>query len=690
MTNKNRSIISSIKGKLIAAVAMLLVGVFMVISSSYAWFTLSTAPELTGVYTSVGANGNLEMALVPSGGMGSITSNVSDSGKPLLDRNITWGNIVDLGDGNAYGLSQIQLMPARLNVLESTHDDYDYMLNGAGLSVPVYGADGRISGLAAATTGIYNNGSWVAGNGKGVTAIGTASGMSAQQTAWIQYKSNVSSTLAAAQAKADGTFEKYGTPLANVVITRALQGTGASFDISFTGEMITALEEANADLATAAKWYVAAKAAMILFNLDDTTWGNVVSAITAFDVTTLDSNAESITIGTQSVPMDDTLQAVINKYNKIKTTLAATKSAWDTFKANNENDATNATWDQTRAILINTGFLDYEKILVSGKTTDDIQKMMGEDFSMDNIDPDLMNFGMAFLQGGTVDFASGSGVHADFAEVVGEYDADITVTVTFNGSTVAVPVNLGTVVAEAGRINMYAALGTTLPPDNTNEGSTKYITDFYGYMIDLAFRTNAKGSSLMLQTEPIGRIYETNGSEATMGNGSTMTFTTTGVDTKQAKLLMTAVRIVFLDESKNIVAIGLLEQDVNNGDYKISDNEITSSIYLYNFTIPANGGAITIGTKIAATEGKTELMPLAQNTATQLSVLVYLDGDLVNNSMVSAESAASLVGSLNLQFSSSAELKPMDYEDLKGAGAESESTTESESVEETTSNTENN
>ena len=56
----------SIKSKLMAAVAMLLVASFMVVSSTYAWFTLSTAPEITGVKTSVGANGNLEIALLDS------------------------------------------------------------------------------------------------------------------------------------------------------------------------------------------------------------------------------------------------------------------------------------------------------------------------------------------------------------------------------------------------------------------------------------------------------------------------------------------------------------------------------------------------------------------------------------------------------------------------------------------------
>ena len=680
MTNKNRSIISSVKGKLVAAVAMLLIGAFMLISSSYAWFTLSTAPELTGVYTSVGANGNLEMALVPSTGISGITSGVGDSGK-----NETWGNIVDLGNGNAYGLSQIQLMPARLDVKGDKENGYT--LNG--LSAPVYGADGRVDSLVAAVQGIYKDGSWIAGTGNGVTAIGTASGMSAQQTAWIQYKRNVSSALASAQAKADHTFEVYGTPLANVVMTKALQGEGATFNISFVDEMIAELEAANNDLAVAAKWYFAAKAAEGLYDVDDATWALAVEAISALDFATLSADATSVTINGQDVPFDNTLKAVMAQYNEIKTKLAATKSAWAAFKADTTKDEAAADWADTREILITTGFLNYEQIKVNGQTTAELGGMMGTD---GEISDELVNFGMAFVQNGVVDFTSGSGVHADFAEVIGEYQAEISVTVTFKGTDFTNDkVKLRTVVdADGTRVDMYAALANQ-PADNTADGAVKPLTEFYGYMIDLAFRTNAKGSSLMLQTTPVGRIYETDGSEATMGHGSTMTFSTTDLTMKQVKELMAAVRIVFLDQSGNIVAIGVLEQEVGGGNYEISaNNEITSSIYLYDFDFNADG-SIRLTNKIEADkDGKTELMALAQNTATQLSALVYLDGDVVDNSMVSAENVASLTGSLNLQFSSSAELKPMEYGDLKGDGAESESATESESVEETTSNTENN
>ena len=111
MTQAQSKSYGGVKKKLVGAVCMLLVASIMMVSSTYAWFTLSTAPEITGISTSVGANGNLEMALLTSGttddtntykNLDKITSAVGDSGKAVTEKNLTWGNLVDLKDAS-YG-----------------------------------------------------------------------------------------------------------------------------------------------------------------------------------------------------------------------------------------------------------------------------------------------------------------------------------------------------------------------------------------------------------------------------------------------------------------------------------------------------------------------------------------------------------------------------------------------------------
>ena len=108
----------NIKTKLMGAICMLLISSLMMVSTTYAWFTLSTAPEVTGITTAVGANGNLEMALLPENGQeGSIKTDVGDGVKETKEKNITWGNLVDLSDSSIYGLDKI-------SVEDSTETDF--------------------------------------------------------------------------------------------------------------------------------------------------------------------------------------------------------------------------------------------------------------------------------------------------------------------------------------------------------------------------------------------------------------------------------------------------------------------------------------------------------------------------------------------------------------------------------------
>mgnify|MGYP004580095159 FL=1 len=105
---KKRKVVmpAGIRNKMVAAVSMLLVASIMMVSSTYAWFTLSTAPEVTGITTNVGANGNLEMMLLNKASFNSteenlgVESGVNDSmaAQKVTLANLKWGNLVDLAD----------------------------------------------------------------------------------------------------------------------------------------------------------------------------------------------------------------------------------------------------------------------------------------------------------------------------------------------------------------------------------------------------------------------------------------------------------------------------------------------------------------------------------------------------------------------------------------------------------------
>ena len=136
---------ASLKRRLSAAICLLLVSFVMLVTTTYAWYTISTAPEAKGIGSSVTGNGSLEVALMPaSGSIGAISSGRGTSGQygggnlAITASNITWGNLVSLIDPS-YGLTNVTLTP--VNGEFSTQ-------NGFTFGTPIFGYDGRISELS--------------------------------------------------------------------------------------------------------------------------------------------------------------------------------------------------------------------------------------------------------------------------------------------------------------------------------------------------------------------------------------------------------------------------------------------------------------------------------------------------------------------------------------------------------------
>lgn len=157
----------SVIKKLYAAVCMLLVAALLVSVTSYAWLVLSQAPQVSNVTTTIGANGNLEIAL----GKNIDESAIGDSfnKKDVTIANRTWGNFIDLTD-ESYGLQTITLLPA---ILSSAGGAIN-MLHP--LAYPIYGTDGRVQYIYANNmfAGTYNGSQFVtSANDYGVHGIGT-------------------------------------------------------------------------------------------------------------------------------------------------------------------------------------------------------------------------------------------------------------------------------------------------------------------------------------------------------------------------------------------------------------------------------------------------------------------------------------------------------------------------------------
>ena len=133
-----RELLPGLREKVTAVAFLLALSVIMLTSASYAWLTISRAPEVTAVSTNIAANGSLEIALATGDGKTAPgDSKVGDSsaaeGQSIVNANKTWGNLINLNDPS-YGLDKLVLRPAQLNT-------------AALLTSPLYGADYDNDGL---------------------------------------------------------------------------------------------------------------------------------------------------------------------------------------------------------------------------------------------------------------------------------------------------------------------------------------------------------------------------------------------------------------------------------------------------------------------------------------------------------------------------------------------------------------
>ena len=726
----------NIKTKLMAAICMLLVSSIMMVSTTYAWFTLSTAPEVTGINTAVGANGNLEMALMPVDGIEKgagedfgITTGTGDSGLEINKRNVTWGNLVDVSNNTYYGLDQITLFPSQLRP-DATKDaagNPTQLPSGAFLETPLYGADGRIASMSRnAQTGIFTS---IAGTTAffpdddvyGVRAVGTASGLSARELAFRNARAAANDARGMAATKAARSLSARGNNLAGIAVKLAAGGDAAytKADLEATGLIITDLTEAGGvldQIEIAYMQYLVAFAASSAIGPDEA-WGTIKAAVDA-EGATLASVMTKVNEIASGVALPAQLTDGINAYNTSVTNVNAALAEYNRLMGLSQETYT---WTEISGVL--TKLADPNKMLINDKTVDEIKA------NKQPLIDDVMGG-----KGITVSIATEGGVYADVADQCGNYTASIRIEgVNFQGIEIKTNATMNTksTVTPAYLTGLGTAVEILGVPGTTSEALP--MTDTFGYIIDLAFRTNAADSNLLLQPDAVDRIYEgsTGGEiknedgsiETTMGHGASMTFQSTNATFSEAQVkeLMKSIRIVFFNpEDRTVYATAKLDVAAAT----TGTDGVTAKMYLYKLTAggssyetatteqvtaaasgaegaeklyTASGegesltytevsgeiktdGSVTyyvLNTTEAGEERITDnkIMSLTQNTATALSVLVYLDGNDVTNADVAATGNTSMKGTMNLQFSSSATLTPMEYSPLMGQTAETTETT---------------
>lgn len=714
---KKRKVVmpAGIRNKMVAAVSMLLVASIMMVSSTYAWFTLSTAPEVTGITTNVGANGNLEMMLLNKDSFNSteenlgVESGVNDSmaAQKVTLANLKWGNLVDLAD-QSYGLQSIVMNPARLNIQGDTANGYK--LNSALLKAPSYTSDGRVLDVNkdTQTSGYSTDGTWKwdenADNAYGVRVIGTTSGVTERLTAYRAAISARAAAIESAKNHARNSLLDNGQALANIVVKAALENnpTFKKADLETLQKLVEQLKTANNAAGEAIVQTVLA------YNLSDK---NTDAKFTDADVAKLKEAFNDATAGT--LPTSFTYAAAASGQGTIQKP-DGTDTAVTKWSENNTN-ITSAAQKLQALIDQNEDSYDYTEIKeVVNMLIDKQHATVGgvKNPSKDRAQ-DIINNMTANNMVLAVEMESGSGIYADIAELVGDYTAaGLKVHVKYNALEMDVTTNMSTkVVTDANKdtMPMIPKLDVGSAPKATLDASvTPLLTDHYGYALDFGFRTNAAASELLLQTDEIQRVYSGDGAataETTKGGGSYMEFrtsNTTNFSVDELRALMSALRVVFVEPVQTVSAggtvltynvLGVAAADITRnavdngatytyegGTYMKDDAEVTDAAganglkaKLHLNTYEVKGGVLTLTGKKTTGEGANvaadnTLTALTQNVAKKVTAIVYLDGDIVDNTMV-ANAASSMTGSLNLQFSSSATLKPMENTGMRGGGS---------------------
>jgi hypothetical protein len=657
MVHEENKLNYGIKGKLISAIAMLLVAVIMVVSSTYAWFTLSTAPEVSGINTAVGANGALEMLLLTHDTDGNpIYKNGEVDGG--IDRNTYWGNLVDLATSATqnYGADKITLYPSILKTADGK------IVLETPILTPKYGSDGRVDSLnPGGLFGKYNGTNFMPVDSAnslketGFRALGVSSGLSERQQAFRAALGDLSTAQSAALKAARDSLSANGTALAAIAVQKAMKGANAKYsdaDVLAVESMVTGLEEALKKVEDA---YIQAAILAVLSSnnsdADDVAFTSV-NAIKAAAAASTNVNARLTAVMAIS-GMSDIVEA-FNGYGVYTQAL----SSLNTSKSKLANMTT--TWETISPVL--TPLVNVETIMINGIPAKDVSS---ED-NKNKIAGDILGG-----KGVKVNIPTGGGVYADVADLCGDYTVDVEIksddlNVGVTNVTIKAKMTADSTLETSHLSALKTASSANAP---TSSSGSQPLSELYGYVIDLAFRTNAAQSDLLLQGTAKDRIYSDNNNTETMGHGSTMTFKTDATDftAENMKSLMRHIRVVFFNPADGSI---YAEARLDTANAVTTADGLTATICI----------AETVdNTTTLKTNGK--IVSLNQNTPMHVSALVYIDGSTIENKDVAATVASSMYGTVNFQFASSAELVPMQYGDLYTPGTGSTESSAAESSE---------
>ena len=688
--------------KLMAAIAMLLVAAVLMGVTTYAWISISTAPEVRKIKTTVGGNGYLEIALLgtettgtgtyvmshPTGG-GRGQSNALVSVENTLANNY-YGNVIDLSTG--YGLDSIMLTPARLNLI--TNGNNALVNTQYPLTVPEYGPDGRISSLIEAPKTHYDAESELFEDTAhwGVNVIGFKKELNSTQSQTIvrsvsresiraeaaeyvyhyrqQIRDDLISTLEAASDDIFGVINK-----TTLILWLPNMYNWDDNDIQCVRNIANMLSQVASESDIALRWAFLAYCVSDNAHFDSENeedmaeLGRIYKQFQTMPLIPSDNDTSEFNVRSIAAANGyNTLVTAIDAIQQVKTRVAAANVYLD---AGQPGNAGACIISVTGSYIMNKGETPQPVYVLNSNGRINTGASRGYFY---NLRQGYTEDTFYFVGSNSVE---NDGLFQAMARVVGDYTATLQSTFTFstmiantektytydlkvtskNTSSIS-QYNEETNTGTLGQI--YTAVAELETSGTVPLEINRFGVNAYGYQIDLALKSNEPGS-LILEREGLDRITgmtqqasENSGNynEILQGKGSTFNFTRAiDMNDNQVASILNCIYIVFMTTDGQIFAVGV------PGNPTIKGDTVTGQIRLYNVnqTETASKRILTLGSEIT----NNNITTLQKNREVDVSVIVYLDGDKLSSAYTGAGRGFSLDGSLNLQFGNSANLTPV-------------------------------
>lgn len=483
-----REALPHIREKVVAVAVLLAMSVAMMASVSYAWYTMSLAPEASSITTQVSSNGNLEVALAglydEDGNLvepfaSAVGDSFSADGKATVNANLTWGNLINLS-GN-YGIENLVLRPA---ILAEGSKKL--------LSSIYYGEDGRYESENVD----FGFTSWREVDGKYTFAVTDGANYGVRAISMVTYPDG----KGAMQEKLDesqGLYNFAGNAYARIVRdsddNEYLAVIESLVEVYVNAEVNKMLSSSTDDTVIENKYIES------LYNMMEDLHTNVVSkfgealVVMANAQLSLKSNTyEPYTLETLvAAGTNDNLKKngvdLSNSYNIFYAMYTGTRSDLSALQTHNENKATDPVyWSELEPIV--NRLIAIDDVLINGMTMTQLKSAIKSNLT--GTLGELKNASVT-VRGGflrDIELLCGPQLNASVGfKVMSIYSINANIRTNLFGTTYTTYYNLDKAATEA------------MADDADLEFTgTMVAGDTYGMVVDLWVRTNAADALLML------------------------------------------------------------------------------------------------------------------------------------------------------------------------------------------------